>query len=95
METTTIFLCVLLLTVLLFLTVFFYVIYSGLLDSVQVGAGKSPIKNVEVAYKFGRGPYRDTGSVFTEVTSIAPKLRCLGIYYDDPNQVRRTLKSIQ
>ena len=57
------------------------------MHNVVVGAGNPPIKKTMIAYKFGKGPYKDTGATFTEVTSIAPSNRSIGIYYDDPYQV--------
>ena len=62
-------------------------VYSGLLESVEVGAGRPPIGAVVIAYKFARGPYKECGSLFCELTSIAPKNKCLGIYYDVPDKV--------
>ncbi len=77
------------LIILVLLTLFGVLLYSGLITKITVGAGKPPIENVTIAYKFGRGPYKNTGELFTEVTSIAPQQRCIGIYYDDPQQVSR------
>ena len=76
------------LMLLFFSTIVLFVVYSGIFTRIEVGAGKPPVLNFTVAYKYGRGPYKDTAHLFTEVTSIAPKLRCVGFYYDDPNQVR-------
>ena len=75
------------LLILILLTFLGILIYSGLFTKIDVGAGPPPIKNVKIAYKFGRGPYYNVGSTFTEIVSLAPKERCLGIYYDDPKQV--------
>ena len=78
---------IVLLVILLIVTLFVLVWYSGLLDNISVGAGRPPYGELVVMYKFGRGPYKDVGAVFTEVTSIAPEKKCFGIYYDDPKQV--------
>lgn len=70
------------------LTLFILLVYSGLFEKVEVGAGKPPIGEAVIAYKFARGPYKEAGPLFTEVCKIAPKNKCLGIYYDDPKTVR-------
>ena len=75
------------LILIILLTILGFAIYSGLFVTINPGAGPPPIKNVKIAYKFGRGAYKNVGPIFTEVTSLAPKLRCIGIYYDDPKQV--------
>jgi len=73
--------------VLLLLTLFGAAVYSGLLHDIQIGVGKPHISDVTVAYKFDRGPYSNCGSLFCEAHSLAPKLRCIGVYYDDPEKV--------
>ncbi len=78
------------LIVLIIVTLIAFVIYSGLFATIQPGAGPPFIKNVQIAYKFGRGPYnKEVGQYFSEVTSLVPHLRCLGLYYDDPKEVRK------
>ena len=73
---------------LLFLgTVVILIIYSGLLYQITIGTGKPPIKGVTIAYKFNRGPYKEAGAIFSEVSGIAPDNLCLGLYYDDPEKV--------
>ncbi|XP_059800524.1 testis-expressed protein 264 homolog [Hypanus sabinus] len=77
----------LLLTFLLLATLLALALYSGLLAKVSVRSGPSPFGALTLAYKYKQGPYREGGHLFTESTSIAPKLNCIGIYYDDPQQV--------
>eukprot|EP00062_Callorhinchus_milii_P006341 gi/632946729/ref/XP_007888702.1/ PREDICTED: testis-expressed sequence 264 protein [Callorhinchus milii] len=72
---------------LLLVTVVALALYSGLLTRVRVSAGASPVRALTLAYKYSRGPYRQVGSLFTQSTSIGPELSCVGVYYDDPNQV--------
>ena len=72
----------------LLVTVTTYVINSGLFTPISVGAGKPPIDSICFAYKFGRGPYSEVGPAFTEATCLGPNLRCLGVYYDNPEEVR-------
>jgi len=73
--------------VLLLLTLFGAAVYSGLLHNIQIGVGNPPISNVTIAYKFDRGPYNNCGYLFCEAQSLAPKLRSIGVYYDDPYEV--------
>lgn len=87
MEAGFIFLCLVALLILILVTLFVIAVYSGLFETVNVGAGPPPIKNVTIAYKFARGPYKNAGSYFTEITSLVPQLRCIGVYYDDPKAV--------
>lgn len=75
------------LTLLLLLTLLAFATYSGLLAGVTVSAGSPPIRNVTMAYKFHVGPYAETGQLFTQSYNIAPKLRSIAIYYDNPHVV--------
>lgn len=40
-----------------------------------------------VAYKLYRGSYSNAGAAFKELAAVAPHLKTVGIYYDDPNKV--------
>lgn len=71
--------------VLLLLTLFGAAVYSGLLHDIQIGVGKPHISDVTVAYKFDRSPYKNCGYLFSEAHSLAPKLRCICVFYDDPH----------
>ncbi|KAM4652281.1 testis-expressed protein 264 [Discoglossus pictus] len=75
------------LVALLLLTLFGVAVYSGLLAEVEVRAGPPPIRGVVVAYKFRVGPYDESGNLYTESVSIAPKLVSIGVYYDNPMKV--------
>ncbi|CAH2312591.1 Hypothetical predicted protein [Pelobates cultripes] len=72
---------------LLLLTLFGVAVYSGLLTEVEVRAGPPPIRGVVVAYKFRVGPYDESGNLYTENVSLAPKLVSIGVYYDNPMKV--------
>ncbi|XP_068109108.1 testis-expressed protein 264 [Hyperolius riggenbachi] len=72
---------------LLLLTLFGLAVYSGLLTEVEVRAGPPPIRGVVVAYKFRVGPYDESGNLYTESVSLAPKLVSIGVYYDNPMKV--------
>ncbi|ELU09699.1 hypothetical protein CAPTEDRAFT_179110 [Capitella teleta] len=78
---------IVILSVLLLGTIIVAVIYSGLLYNIQVRTGTPPIKNFKGVYKFGRGPYSDSGAIFSDVVSISPKSKTFGVYYDDPKAV--------
>lgn len=73
--------------IILFGTVFAYLVYSGLFVDIEVKAGSPPFGSLNVAYKYARGPYKNCGKLFTEVSSLVPALKCIGIYYDDPEEV--------
>ncbi|XP_039629384.1 testis-expressed protein 264 homolog isoform X1 [Polypterus senegalus] len=62
-------------------------VYSGLGAEVAIRTGSPPVKSITVAYKFRRGPYKECGALFTESCSIGPRLRSIGVFYDDPKQV--------
>ncbi|XP_061407889.1 LOW QUALITY PROTEIN: testis-expressed protein 264 [Lethenteron reissneri] len=62
-------------------------LHSGLCAAVVVRTGSPPVRGLTVAYKYCVGPYRQSGRLYTEAASIAPTLRSIGVYYDDPAQV--------
>ncbi|XP_043932287.1 testis-expressed protein 264 [Protopterus annectens] len=81
-------LCIILLLLLILLvTLMGFALYSGLGAKITVGTGSPPIRNITLAYKFKQGPYKNCGALFTESCSIGPKLRSIGVFYDDPKQV--------
>ncbi|KAM6344347.1 LOW QUALITY PROTEIN: testis-expressed protein 264 [Alca torda] len=75
------------LVVLLLLTVFGFVVYSGLFTEVVVSAGSPPLGSITLAYKFRVGPYGESGQLFTDGCSISSKLCSIGVYYDNPHTV--------
>ncbi|NWS61200.1 TX264 protein, partial [Chunga burmeisteri] len=75
------------LVVLLLLTIFGFVVYSGLFTEVVVSAGSPPVGNITLAYKFRVGPYGESGQLFTDGCSISSKLYSIGVYYDNPHTV--------
>ncbi|NXY77501.1 TX264 protein, partial [Glareola pratincola] len=75
------------LVVLLLLTVFGFVVYSGLFTEVVVSAGSLPLGSITLAYKFRVGPYGESGQLFTDGCSISSKLCSIGVYYDNPHTV--------
>uniref|UniRef100_A0A3B5QHE6 Testis expressed 264, ER-phagy receptor a n=1 Tax=Xiphophorus maculatus TaxID=8083 RepID=A0A3B5QHE6_XIPMA len=89
MSDSALLLLILFLLLCLVLTVGGLLVYSGLLTEVVIKTGAPPIRNVTVAYKFKQGAYKDSGAAFTETYSIGPKLRAIGIFYDDPKKERK------
>lgn len=77
---------ILVLVVCLIVTIAVFVLYSGLLSEIVIKTGPPPIKNVTIAYKFKEGAYKDCGAAYSETYSLAPKLRTIGVFYDDPQQ---------
>lgn len=72
----------------LIVTVVAAIVYSGLFTEVNIKTGSPPIKNVTIAYKLHKGPYKDCGAAFTEAVSIGPKLNTIRVSYDDSTEVR-------
>lgn len=75
------------LLLLLFASVCFLFVYSGLLSPIDIGTRRPPFGILRIAYKFARGPYKNAGHLFTEAHSLIPQLKTIGVYYDDPQQV--------
>ncbi|XP_068209900.1 testis-expressed protein 264 homolog isoform X4 [Palaemon carinicauda] len=59
-------------------------IHSGLLTTVEVQTCKPDIGEIKIAYKFARGPYKESGMLYTQVHTLLPQYRTIGVYYDDP-----------
>lgn len=75
------------LLIIFFLSVGYFFVHSGLLAPVEIRAQCPPFGTLHVAYKFARGSYRNAGHLYTEAHSLAPELKTIGVYYDDPQQV--------
>lgn len=75
------------LLILLILTVVLLLWHSGVFVSSDIKTCKPPFQELEVAYKFVRGSQQDCSMVYAEAHSIAPDLRCIGVYYDNPKEV--------
>jgi len=73
--------------VLLVLTLFTYLSYSGLFHSVTVATCETKYGPLTFAYKTHTGPYKNVGEIFTESFCVVPDREQLGIYYDDPEGV--------
>lgn len=75
------------LAVLILVTLLVFLGHLGLFSEVEVKTGTPPFRELTVCYKFNRGPYKGCGHLFTEIYSIAPELKTIGFYYDDPEAV--------
>ncbi|XP_053725032.1 testis-expressed protein 264 homolog [Synchiropus splendidus] len=64
-----------------------YIVYTELYPNIVVITGKPPISKITFAYKFKQGSYKECVHLLKESHILAPKLSCLGVYYDDPNKV--------
>ncbi|GAU93677.1 hypothetical protein RvY_05576 [Ramazzottius varieornatus] len=60
--------------------------YLGMFKEILVNVGKPPIRKARIFYKFARGDYKESGALFEELNKLAPGLRSLGVYYDDPEK---------
>jgi len=78
------FLCVM---CMLMLTVLLYVTYSGMWSSIKVSTSETEYGPMTMAFKTLVGPYKNAGEVFTESFCLLPDREQLGIYYDDPEGV--------
>lgn len=87
METFAILIAIFILICILIGTILLFVSFCGWFEEVDVGAGKPPIGAVVIAYKFAKGPYKNSGPLFFEAAKLAPDNKAIGIYYDDPNNV--------
>ena len=85
------------LLVLLILTIIYAFIHYGSFEEIDVKAGPPPINmnGKTVAYKLNRGPYNQSGHLFTEITgdlvrtnpAIVSRIHMIGFYYDNPNTI--------
>jgi len=80
-----------------------YLWQSGVFSHIEVGTKAAPFGEMTVAYKTGKGPYKNAFNVFAEISSLfgqgdnkseekdessSPSpMPCVGIYYDDPESV--------
>lgn len=85
------------LVLLLILTIIYAFIHYGSFEDIDVKAGPPPIdiNGKVVAYKLNRGPYNESGHLFTEITgdlvrvnpAISSKILMIGFYYDNPQTI--------
>ncbi|XP_054707731.1 testis-expressed protein 264 homolog [Uloborus diversus] len=75
------------LLILILLTIVALLWHSGYFLPVDVKTCKPPFDELEVAYKFVRGSHKDCSMLYAEAHGLAPQLRCIGVYYDNPREV--------
>lgn len=61
--------------------------HAGFFYSVSIRTSTPLSAPGRVAYKLYRGPYKNAGAAFRELSGLAPHLKTFGIYYDDPKKV--------
>lgn len=76
----------LVLLVLVIAVVIILLIHSGFFTEINVQTCKPCIGEITIAYKAARGPYKESGSMFTEAHTLFPQYRTIGVYYDDPKK---------
>ena len=50
-------------------------IHSGLLTPIDIKTCKPDIGELHIAYQFARGPYKESGAMFTHAHTLLPKYR--------------------
>ena len=75
---------------LLCLIVSVFLIYSGVFTRIQIKVGKPPLPAGTFLYKFKQDDYREASNVFRELRKVPLSVNqtCMGIYYDNPDEVR-------
>ena len=74
----------------LILTVFLYLLVSGLFSNIEIETKEFKYGPMVIAYKTMTGPYKKAGELFTESYCLVPNREQIGIYYDDPETVPET-----
>ena len=64
-----------------------YLYYCGLFYRVEISTGAPFIQKATVMYKFEQGPYENSGRLYSSISKLAPKAKCIGLYYDNPDNV--------
>ncbi|KAK4299761.1 hypothetical protein Pmani_027981 [Petrolisthes manimaculis] len=67
-----------------FITIIGLLVHSGIFEPVEVRTCKPDIGEVYIAYQFARGPYKESGALFTQIHTLLPDYRTVGVYYDNP-----------
>ena len=62
-------------------------IHAGYFSDIRIRTSIPLSLPSRVAYKLYRGSYSNAGVAFKELDAIAPRLKTVGIYYDDPKKV--------
>ena len=62
-------------------------IHAGYFSDIRIRTSNPLSLPGRVAYKLYRGSYTNAGAGFKELAAVAPNLKTVGIYYDDPRKV--------
>jgi hypothetical protein len=61
---------------------------SGLFTSIRIKIAQPAYEDLTVAYKFQKGDYSTSADIFRDILNYSPSHSTIGIYYDNPNDVR-------
>ena len=64
-------------------------VHAGYFSDIRIRTSTPLSLPGRIAYKLYRGSYSNAGAAFKELAAVAPHLKTVGIYYDDPNKVSR------
>ena len=68
---------------------------SGLFASIRIKIAQPAYEDLTVAYKFQKGDYSTSADIFRDILNYSPSHSTMGIYYDNPNDVRRNSEQQQ
>ena len=61
--------------------------HAGFFYTLRLRMVPPPVLPLNVAYILKTGPYKNSGAEFKKLSTLAPKTKLFGIYYDDPDMV--------
>lgn len=73
----------------LVIAVFILLVYSGLFYRCEIHRAFPASLPTKTAYRCFVGPYKNCAGAFWKLHALMPKNRLFGIYYDDPETVRK------
>lgn len=65
--------------------------HAGFFYTLRIRTVRPPVLPHHIAYTLRTGAYKNVGPVFRKLSTLAPKTKLFGIYYDDPNTVSHVL----
>ena len=63
--------------------------HAGYFSDIRIRTSTPLSLPGRVAYKLYKGSYSNAGAAFKELDLVAPHLKTVGIYYDDPHKVQK------
>jgi hypothetical protein len=61
---------------------------SGIFTSIRIDIVKPSFEDLTIAYKFQQGDYSQSAEIFKDILNYSASHSTIGIYYDNPNNVR-------